>query len=353
MYLLACLSIYTLLCAACEVDNGYSSLTTRAEVSITQSATVLLPESITEVSGKPATELNSDGPHCGCQFHLNPSHNPDVIVPSAAATSGGDSNTLPSDGEEETNNIPPVEQGTASSTLIGSTADTTEINSVTRSSDETTGLPPTEKTTDIDFASSTRTPGPALTEHTSISATRTGAVTNSNEPTSDGTTALADFASTSDAESKQKSGSATTTSRTQPSHTTLMRSTTSSSVEAVPSENIGSEDGQVEQSVKCYGNDDLATVDASRIASATSFCDRFSKTPLTLQGWHEESKVKGIAFGVNFSKSSSQSCDEYKVDDVVCRRHLLKIEHNCGRLGGFVIGQCVLVWADPSLDGTA
>jgi hypothetical protein len=322
-------------------------------VSITQSATVLLPESITEVSGKPVTELNSDGPHCGCQFHRNPSHNPDVIVPSAAATSGGDSNTLPSDGEEETNNIPPVEQGTASSTLIGSTADTTEINSVTRSSDETTGLPPTEKTTDIDFASSTHTPGPALTEHTSISATRTGAVTNSNEPTSDGTTALADSASTSDAESKQKSGSATTTSRTQPSHTTLMRSTASSSVEAVPSENIGSEDGQVEQSVNCYGNDDLTTVDASRIASATSFCDRFSKTPLTLQGWHEESKVKGIAFGVNFSKSSSQSCDEYKVDDAVCRRHLLKIEHKCGRLGGFVIGQCVLVWADPSLDGTA
>src|SRR5687768_16310260 len=105
MYLLAGLSIYTLLCAACDVDNGCYSLTTHAEVSITQSATVLLPESITEVSGKPAIEINSDGPHCGCQFHLHLSHNPDVIVPSAVATSGGDSNTLPSDGEEEMNNI--------------------------------------------------------------------------------------------------------------------------------------------------------------------------------------------------------------------------------------------------------
>ncbi|GKU08392.1 unnamed protein product [Fusarium langsethiae] len=238
--------------------------------------------------------------------------------------------TSPIDGEQETQITPRLTQQTASSATFGSSSDETTTSPITAPGDKMTDPPPTDRTTDMDSGSSASNPTSA--ENTSPLETRTTTAANGNKPASDDTETLVDAASTSEIESKGKASSVTTTSTKQPPPTTLMRSTTSSSEEAVPSQNTEPEEGEVQQWPVCNGGNSGPTMAvASRMISAKSFCDQFREAPLTLEGWRKKSRVDGILFGVNFSKSSSQSCDEYRVDDVVCRQHLVKVERLCAR----------------------
>ncbi|KAL3587563.1 hypothetical protein FPOAC2_13460 [Fusarium poae] len=352
MYPLLWLLIYALLCAACDVSNGHSVLTSRLEETTVREVTLLLTDSTTEAPERPTRGSSAAKPLCYCQFHSGPPYGPDMTMSSQTTMSRDLPSTSPIDGEQETQITPRLTQQTASSATFGSSSDETTTSPITAPGDKMTDPPPTDRTTDMDSGSSASNPTSA--ENTSPLETRTTMAANGNKPASDVTETLVDAASTSEIEWKGKASSVTTTSTKQPPPTTLMRSTTSSSEEAVPSQNTEPEEGEVQQWPVCNGRNSGPTMAvASRMISAKSFCDQFREAPLTLEGWRKKSRVDGILFGVNFSKSSSQSCDEYRVDDVVCRKHLVKVERLCGKFGGFVIGECVLVWSDPDLGTTA
>ncbi|CAG2004016.1 unnamed protein product [Fusarium graminearum] len=306
------LPIYALLCVACDVSNGHSVLTSRVEQTTVQEVTLSLTDSTAEEFERPTRWPDPDEPLCICQTHSDLPYSPDGTTASATTASG----------------------------------------------DKITGLSPTEETADgtadgpTDIDSGSGTSHPTSVEHTSYLETYAITKTNGKEQSSDATKTLLDGASASETESKENDGSVTTTDTNQPPPTTtLIRSKTMPSEEAVSDHKVDPEKGEIQQWPVCNdGNTGSSRAVASRMASAKSFCDQFREAPLTLEGWHKTSSESGTVFGVNFSKYSSQRCSGYKVDDVVCWQHLAKVERLCGKFGGFVIGDCVLVWADSNLD---
>ncbi|OBS15317.1 hypothetical protein FPOA_13823 [Fusarium poae] len=245
MYPLLWLLIYALLCAACDVSNGHSVLTSRLEETTVREVTLLLTDSTTEAPERPTRGSSAAKPLCYCQFHSGPPYGPDMTMSSQTTMSRDLPSTSPIDGEQETQITPRLTQQTASSATFGSSSDETTTSPITAPGDKMTDPPPTDRTTDMDSGSSAS--NPASAENTSPLETRTTMAANGNKPASDVTETLVDAASTSEIEWKGKASSVTTTSTKQPPPTTLMRSTTSSSEEAVPSQNTEPEEGEVQQ----------------------------------------------------------------------------------------------------------
>ncbi|KAM0293149.1 hypothetical protein ACHAPM_011684 [Fusarium culmorum] len=345
------LPIYALLCVACDVSNDHSVLTSRVEQTTVQEVALSLTDSTAEEFERPTRWPDPDEPLCICQTHSDPPYSPDMTISSSTTTS------LIRE-EHKTQTTPRLAQQTTTSATLGGSSDGTTASATTASDDEITGLSPTDETADgtadgpTDIDSGSGTSHPTSVEYTSSLEKYGTTDANGKEQSSDVTKTLVDATSASETESKENDGSVTTTDTAQPPPTTtLIRSTTMSSEETVPGQKVEPEKGEVQQWPVCNdGNTGSSRAVASRMASAKSFCDQFREAPLTLEGWYKTSRESGTVFGVNFSKYSSQRCNGYRVDDVVCWQHLAKVERLCGKFGGFVIGDCVLVWADSNLD---
>ncbi|KAI3565806.1 hypothetical protein IWW34DRAFT_825242 [Fusarium oxysporum f. sp. albedinis] len=107
-----------------------------------------------------------------------------------------------------------------------------------------------------------------------------------------------------------------------------------------PTSNSKREAGKPEPA--CYEDNSSTLQEEVRLKMEQSFCNAFKEVPFTYSDWKKISHEKEIEIGISFVKDS-QYCQNFKVDDMICKGYLEGIEGKCKRPGGFVWDECILI----------
>ncbi|KAI3561766.1 hypothetical protein IWW34DRAFT_825343 [Fusarium oxysporum f. sp. albedinis] len=301
--------IYPLLSLGCDANYRYVVWTPRPGDTLFSDVALALPDISMKEFAKlnPGVDTNKLRTDPASPYKLP--YSPQMTIIPPAVWSGDCPKTLLLDGEQQA--LSHTQYGTTP-TPTKSGHHKTGATSITGSSEEITTIASTELST-------------------STEPTGSGATNDAQDLTVNPTTGSA-------TEPKETISSIATSEKPASTFRTVTEPT--STYRSSPTSNSKKEAGKPEPA--CYKDNGSTLQTETRLKMEQSFCNAFKKVPFTYSDWKKVSHETEIEIGISFVKDS-RYCQNYKVDDMICKGYLEGIEGKCKRPGGFVWDECILI----------